>query len=36
LECTTVPGDHLGIVGTHFEHLGSALSKYLREASGNR
>jgi thioesterase domain-containing protein/acyl carrier protein len=35
-ECTTVPGDHLGIVGTHFEHLGSALSKYLRGASDNR
>jgi acetoacetyl-CoA synthetase len=35
-ECTTVPGDHLGIVGTHFEHLGSALSKYLREASSNK
>ena len=35
-ECTTVPGDHLGIVGTHFEHLGAALSKYLREASDNR
>lgn len=35
-ECITVPGDHLGIVGTHFERLGSALSQYLREASGNR
>jgi acetoacetyl-CoA synthetase len=32
-ECTTVPGDHLGIVGTHFESLGSAISKYLRESS---
>lgn len=34
-ECATVPGDHLGIVGTHFESLGSVLSRYLREASGN-
>jgi acetoacetyl-CoA synthetase len=35
-ECTTVPGDHLGIVGTQFEHLGAAVSKYLRAASDNR
>lgn len=32
-ECATVPGDHLGIVSTHFEELGAVLSKYLREAS---
>jgi thioesterase domain-containing protein/acyl carrier protein len=34
-ECATVPGDHLGIVGTHFESLGSVLSRYLREVSGD-
>jgi acetoacetyl-CoA synthetase len=35
IECETVPGDHLGIVGTHFEALGSVISKYLRESSHN-
>jgi thioesterase domain-containing protein/acyl carrier protein len=34
LEVDTVPGDHLGIVGTHFETLGSVLSRYLREVPG--
>ena len=34
LEFDTVPGDHLGIVGTYYASLGSVLSKYLREASG--
>jgi len=29
----TVPGDHLGILGTHFEKLASVVSRYLREAS---
>jgi acetoacetyl-CoA synthetase len=29
----TVPGDHLGILGTHFESLASVISRYLREAS---
>ena len=32
-EDATVPGDHLGIITTHFESLGSILSRYLREAS---
>jgi acetoacetyl-CoA synthetase len=35
IECETVPGDHLGIVGTHFDALGSVISKYLRESSHN-
>jgi acetoacetyl-CoA synthetase len=29
----TVPGDHLGILGTHYERLASAVSRYLQEAS---
>jgi thioesterase domain-containing protein/aryl carrier-like protein len=29
----TVPGDHLGILGTHFESLATVVSRYLREAS---
>lgn len=29
----TVPGDHLGIVTTHFESLASAISRCLREAA---
>jgi thioesterase domain-containing protein/acyl carrier protein len=29
----TVPGDHLGILGTHFESLASVVSRYLHEAS---
>jgi acetoacetyl-CoA synthetase len=29
----TVPGDHLGILGTHFEELASVVSRYLHEAS---
>jgi acetoacetyl-CoA synthetase len=29
----TVPGDHLGIMTTHFEGLASAVSEYLNEAS---
>jgi acetoacetyl-CoA synthetase len=28
----TVPGDHLGIMTTHFEELSAVLSRYLREA----
>ena len=31
-EVETVPGDHLGILTTHFESLGSVLSRYLQEA----
>ncbi|MFZ0085474.1 MAG: alpha/beta fold hydrolase [Candidatus Acidiferrales bacterium] len=29
----TVPGDHLGVLGTHFEKLASVVSRYLHEAS---
>lgn len=29
----TVPGDHLGILGTHFESLASVVSRYLNETS---
>jgi acetoacetyl-CoA synthetase len=32
-ESETVPGDHLGIMTTHFEALASALSRYLERAS---
>jgi len=32
-ELETVPGDHLGIMTTHFESLGSAISGYLRRLS---
>ncbi len=31
-EVETVPGDHQGILNTHFESLASVLSRYLREA----
>ncbi|MGO9087690.1 MAG: alpha/beta fold hydrolase [Candidatus Sulfotelmatobacter sp.] len=31
-EVETVPGDHLGIIATHFEKLASVLSRYLTEA----
>jgi acetoacetyl-CoA synthetase len=31
-EVATVPGDHLGIITTHFEDLASVLSAYLQEA----
>jgi thioesterase domain-containing protein len=33
LHVETVPGDHLGILGTHFEALASVISRYLQEAS---
>jgi len=32
-EVETVPGDHLGIMTTHFQELASVLSRYIREAS---
>jgi thioesterase domain-containing protein len=32
----TVPGDHLGILGTHFESLASVISRYLCQASSQR
>jgi acetoacetyl-CoA synthetase len=31
-EVETVPGDHLGIMTTHYEQLGSAISRYVNEA----
>ena len=31
-EVETVPGDHLGIMSTHFESLASALSRYVKAA----
>jgi thioesterase domain-containing protein len=33
-EVETVPGDHNGIIRTHFETLAAVLSRYLREALG--
>jgi len=33
LQVETVPGDHLGILGTHFDTLASVISRYLQEAS---
>jgi pimeloyl-ACP methyl ester carboxylesterase len=34
LDVETVPGDHIGIMATHFVSLASVLSRYLREACG--
>lgn len=31
-EVETVPGDHLGIMTTHYEELASAISRYVKEA----
>jgi acetoacetyl-CoA synthetase len=31
-EVETVPGDHVGMIATHFENLASVLSRYLAEA----
>jgi thioesterase domain-containing protein len=33
IQVETVPGDHLGILGTHFENLASVISRFLREVS---
>jgi acetoacetyl-CoA synthetase len=33
LTVETTPGDHFGIITTHFESLAAVLSRYLREAS---
>jgi thioesterase domain-containing protein len=33
LELKTAPGDHLGIMTTHFESLASVISGFLRDAS---
>jgi acetoacetyl-CoA synthetase len=32
LEVETVPGDHLGMIGTHFDSLAAVLSRCVREA----
>ena len=32
IEVATVPGDHLGMIATHYESLATVLSKYLAEA----
>lgn len=32
LEVQTVPGDHLGMIGPHFETLAAVLTRYVREA----
>jgi len=34
-EVETVPGDHLGMIATHYEELASVLSRYLEEAFGD-
>jgi thioesterase domain-containing protein/aryl carrier-like protein len=31
-EVETVPGDHLGVITTHYQSLGNVLSRYLEEA----
>jgi hypothetical protein len=31
-EVETVPGDHLGIMTTHYEQLAAAISSYVKEA----
>ncbi len=32
IEVETIPGDHLGMIATHYDSLASVLSRYLREA----
>lgn len=32
IDVETVPGDHLGMIATHYDHLASVLSRYLRDA----
>jgi len=32
IEVETVPGDHLGMISTHYDELASTLSRYLRDA----
>jgi thioesterase domain-containing protein/acyl carrier protein len=34
LTVETTPGDHFGIMTTHYENLAAVLSRYLREANG--
>jgi hypothetical protein len=31
IEVATVPGDHLGMIATHYENLASVLARYLSE-----
>jgi len=35
-EVETVPGDHLGILTTHFESLGAVLSRYIEESAAQK
>lgn len=35
IEVETVPGDHLGMIATHYDSLASVLSQYLREVFAN-
>jgi hypothetical protein len=32
VEVATVPGDHLGIIATHYKSLASVVSRYLAES----
>jgi hypothetical protein len=34
-EVETVPGDHLGIMTTHFDSLASVISRFVKEALGS-
>ena len=34
-EVETIPGDHLGIITTHFDKLGAVLSRYLQQSSAD-
>lgn len=36
IEIETIPGDHLEIMTTQFEHLASLLSRYVRQAQVDR
>ncbi len=36
LEVETVPGDHLGMIGTHFESLAAVLTRYVEEAADGK
>lgn len=36
LQVETVPGDHLGILGTHYESLATVVSRFLAEASSQQ
>jgi thioesterase domain-containing protein len=32
IEVTTVPGDHLGMIATHYEDLAAVLSRFITKA----